>query len=85
MKECFFSDLGMVVKRFTSLGLVGRGQESEEEEMGRTEEDEGDIITDNLGHIGRSATSACGLNVARLMSTIQHSAVSVLVLSLCPA
>jgi len=43
----------MVVKRFTSLGLVGRGQESEEEEMGRTEEDEGDIITDNLGHIGR--------------------------------
>ena len=54
MKECFFSDPGMVVKRFTSLGLVGRGQEAEEEDMGRTEEEEGDIITDNLGHIGRS-------------------------------
>ena len=55
----------MVVKRFTNLGLVGRGGGGgdSEEEMG-TEEEEGergevvqveesDLITDNLGHIGR--------------------------------
>ena len=50
----------MVVKRFTNLGLVGRGGggEESEEEVGEEEVDqpvveEKDLITDNLGHIGR--------------------------------
>ena len=52
----------MVVKRFTNLGLVGRGGgggESEEEmgeeegERGEAVVEESDLITDNLGHIGR--------------------------------
>ena len=57
----------MVVKRFTNLGLVGRGGgggggDSESEEMGEEEGElreeasvveERDLITDNLGHIGR--------------------------------
>ena len=50
----------MVVKRFTNLGLVGRGGGGgdSEEEMGEEEVDqpvveEKDLITDNLGHIGR--------------------------------
>ena len=52
----------MVVKRFTNLGLVGRGGGGgdSEEEMGEEEGERGeavleerDLITDNLGHIGR--------------------------------
>ena len=57
----------MVVKRFTNLGLVGRGGgggESEEEmgeeegERGEAVVEERDLITDNLGHIGRYVDDA---------------------------
>ena len=47
----------MVVKTFTNLGLVGRGGGEESEDEVAEEEgermEERDLITDNLGHIGR--------------------------------
>ena len=44
----------MVVQRFSSLAMMGRGHsdvEEEEEKAGR--EEQGDVVTDNLGQIGR--------------------------------
>ena len=45
----------MVVQRFTNLGLTGRGGQSETEEDEEEGEkgEQGDVISDNLGQIGR--------------------------------